>query len=256
MELNFVIGGMLGDFIQSLFAVKNICLQQNAKANIYLTDKYGGDGWSYGLEKAYHDLHSLVILQSYVNRFELAPSNIHGNCVNLNTWRTPINGFIQCWSEMLFSCYHFSLTGKYQWININKIDDKTKDKILIHKSTKRHNADFNWDIIFDNIDGEKLFITSSEKEWDTFSHKNKTSLYLVLSIEDMALAINSCRYFIGNQSAPFAIASALDIPRLVELDKWGGSVFYKGEERYSNNISWILNNSEKYISYNSLIYGK
>lgn len=255
-EINFIMGGMIGDFIHLLLAVKNICLQKNAKANIFLTDKHGGDNWTYGIEKAYQDLYSLVISQFYVNSFEIVPNNFSFHHINLNTWREPKNGFIYCWSDMLSSCYNFSINTDYKWLDLNKTNSEIKNKILIHKSTKRHNADFDWDFIFDKLEGEKVFITSSENEWKMFSHKNKTSLLLTATIEEMSIAINSCKYFVGNQSSPFAIASALDIPRLVELDKWGGAVFYKGEEKYSNNISWILTNSQKHISSNSLISGK
>ena len=65
----------------------------------------------------------------------------------------------------------------------------------------------------------------------------------------MAAAMNGCKLFIGNQSMPFTIASALDIPRVCELHH-ASAEFYTGEHKYSDNISWFLNNDIKHNSPN------
>ena len=84
------------------------------------------------------------------------------------------------------------------------------------------------------------FVTNDQMEWDLFPYKDKAQLHLVKTISEMAIAINSGKLFIGNQSAPLAIASALDVPRVCELD-YDPAPFYMGEEKYSNNIKWYLN---------------
>ena len=59
--LNFQAGGLMGDFINSLYVVKNICQKENAIANIYLSD--AGEPFRYGIDKAYNDLYDLIISQ-------------------------------------------------------------------------------------------------------------------------------------------------------------------------------------------------
>ncbi len=50
--MNFISGGKLGDFLHSLFAVKNLCDQQKCKADVYMVDI----GWDFGIENTYREL--------------------------------------------------------------------------------------------------------------------------------------------------------------------------------------------------------
>jgi ADP-heptose:LPS heptosyltransferase len=73
---------------------------------------------------------------------------------------------------------------------------------------------------------------------------NETDLYIdgydkyePTNILELATYINSCKYFVGNQSSPFAIANALDVPRLGILDlDHNNYIFYNEEAKYSKNI--------------------
>ena len=249
--MNFISGGMLGDFIHNLSVVKNICEREQSRANIYLTDKihmYNGDVWKFGCKKAHQDLMEMVMLQPFINKFEVLPDDFSESFVNLNSWRMELENdrirkgfYYRSWSEILSSHYNYGICQTYKWINVDQVDDEMKGKIAIHRSLHRHNPSFNWNSIL-NMNEEFVFITSSIEEWEKFQFKNdRIKLKLVESISDMVLCINSCKYFIGNQSAPFAIASALDVPRLVELD-YSACVFYMNERKYSKNISWYLRN--------------
>lgn len=257
MTINFVVGGMLGDFFHTLFAVKQICLKRNDKAIIYMAEGlHEGDKFTFGLEKTFHELYPIVSSQSYVSEFHMKPIHVPDPHINLTTWRTPPNGFIKSWTNMLCSCYSFHMSGEYKWIETPKINSDILGKVLIHKSDKRHNADFDMGKYINNIQDEMLFITSSQHEWDIFPYKDKAKLYFVNSIEEMTVAINSCKYFIGNQSAPLAIASSLDVNRFAELDKWGGAIFYINEEKFSNKLSWFLSNDANYFTPDAIKYEK
>lgn len=235
--LNFTSGGMMGDFINSLYAVKNICEIQKAKANIYLNN--GGDPFKYGIEKAYTDLQQIVSEQPYVNYFLLQLRPLLEPHINLNRWRNGIRrdylngGYKKSWSEVYAEEYGFKIPDQYQWLFTNREDKNTKGKVLIHRSLKRHNNKFDWPGLIDEQD--TLFVTTDKKEYEGFPFKEKVELYLVNTISEMAVAINSCNMFIGNQSAPFAIASGFDKYRVCELDPMD-AIFYSGEVRYSKNI--------------------
>lgn len=240
---------MLGDFIHSLSVVKNVCEKRKVKANIYLTDKihlYNGDVWKMGCEKAHRDLNELVMSQWFANSFEILPDGFDEPHTNLSCWRLGIeddrrkNGFYyRSWSELLSGYYDYEICPTYKWLNENLVNDEVKGKIAIHRSLHRHNPSFNWDSIL-NMDEEFVFVTSSIEEWERFPFKNdRVKLKLVSTISEMAIYINSCKYFIGNQSAPLSLASAFDVPRLIELD-YSSCVFYMNERKYSKNISWYL----------------
>lgn len=261
-EINFISGGKMGDFIHSMYAVKHICEKENSKANIYITDNgfYGGDKWTFGAEKAYGDILSTITSQVFVNKFEVLKRPMFEAYTDLNLWRNYVmqdyysQGFFsKTWAEVLSYCYDFKISKNYKWIDFNKQDNDTKDKIVITRSLQRHNRSFDWNKIINNIEEEIIFLTPSYPEWQGFPFKNKkVKLKVVSTIDEMVIGINSCKYFIGNQSCGFAIASALDVNRLVETNKIDAG-FYKGESKYSENISWFLNDNDKYINENSLI---
>lgn len=250
LNINFIMGGMMGDFIHSLYAVKNICLQKDAKANIYITDqkKYGGDIWRLGIQKAYEDLKDLVVSQSYVNSFQVLPSGFNEPHFNMNSWRTYIEqlrvkngGYTLCWTEIMSQTYNFPISSDIKWLETSK-DDYYKDKFIINRSTHRHNPEFLWDEYINICPFEIIFAAFSIQEWEEFPYKNdKIALKLFSNINEMAIAINSCKAFAANQSAPFAIACALDVERSVELHK-EPSVFYMNEIKYSSKIAWFLDN--------------
>lgn len=243
----------MGDFIHSLFAMKNICAQQNAKANLYLVND--GDIWRFGIDKAYEDLRALIINQPYINEFVLLPAGFNEPFVDLNSWRKVVGethaitgSYIKCWSDVLSDHYEFVIPTDHRWIYTNEVDSATVGKTVIHRSYHRQNNAFPWDRILNEIDGEILFVTSNMQDWDSFGFKRPNiKLHMVSTIGEMTIAINSANRFIGNQSTPFAIACALDVPRLVELD-YDPSRFYMDETKYSKNISWFLNDQQQHIN--------
>lgn len=247
---------MLGDFIHSLYTVKHICEKEGAKANIFLSDnigKYGYDVWKIGAERAKHDLYDLVMAQPFVNSFGVT-NDMDDDYINLNNWRYTAHnsGYSICWSELLQSSYNFPVPNEYKWLTTGTIEH-AKDCVMIHRSSHRHNPNFDWESLINEIPNDILFLTSNKQEWEDFHFcKEQINLQLVSTISEMAMYINSCKMFIGNQSAPFALASALDVNRLVELDI-APAPFYIGESKYSNNISWFLNENSNLISDKSII---
>lgn len=225
--MEFYSGGLLGDFIHQLFVVKNYCEKTNEKADLYISDNIG-DRFTFGTEKAYSDLYDLVISQPYINSFSIKNYEIG---FNLSKWREYIIGN-QCWTDLMSSIYQINIQSEYKWLSVNVKLEELKDTILIHSSNKRRNPKFDYNTIL------------KENDKVAFLMGNPTDLYIEgydkyepTNILEMATYINSCKLFVGNQSSPFAIANALDVPRLGILDlEYNTYLFYKEEEKYSNNI--------------------
>lgn len=264
-NINFVSGGLLGDFLQQLYTVKNICEQREVKANLYIADGYG-DKWTFGVETAYRDLAELIYSQNYINSFQILTKPVDESFINLSSWReaaatdfATTGEYNTCWSELLSKQFNFHIPTSYRWITAPATNEEVKGRILIHRSTHRHGG-LPWKELLSKLNEEVLFLTCNPAEINAFKSSwffenfdtNKIKLYLVNNIYEMAIALNSCRYFIGNQSAPFSLASALDVPRMVELES-GVWKFYKDEIKYSKNISWHLSEKEKYLANNSII---
>ena len=238
----------MGDFIHSLYAAKNIC--EGDRADIFLAKR--GGTWRYGLENAYADLRAIVLAQPYVNSFQLMPDDFSEEAVDLCLFHSAYAG-VKIWSQMLSDVYGFPTPARSKWMDAGGTDERTRGKILINRSPEHHNHAFPWAKIASLRD--IVFIASrknrdEEGEWGEFEFKTgDTSFLFVPTITEMVVAIGSCRLFVGNQSCPFAVACALDVPRLVELDPvtdW--SCFYRGEEAYSDNISWFVDEKSKFLS--------
>jgi hypothetical protein len=288
-EINFISGGKLGDFIHQLYVVKNMCEQQNSVANLYITDGYGGDVWEYGLHRAFNDLSVLVRTQPYIQSFEMLPGQAtfisQVEFINLNDWRkyaatthAETGKYDKCWSDLLSGVYGFLIPEEHKWLNDDKIPvlPSLEGKVIICRSPRHHTwGPDTWEKIIDQLDEEIIHIHTGVEpaimcapepvDQEVFYfHDNPDSIILPVKnshkivnigmdhLFTLVRAIKSCKFFIGNQSAPLAIASALDKPRIAELNP-DPAPFYMGEEKYSKNISWILNDNQKHIAETCLI---
>lgn len=245
--LKFLSGGKMGDFIHTMYVVKNLCEDYGRSAIVYIDNV--GDTWSRGLKTAHADLYDLIMYQPYIHSFEMGRED---DVIDINTWREDVaithnntGRYDVTWSKLLSDKYKFNIPRKYQWMWANNNNEDVYDCVLIHKSLG-HEGALPMDMIFNMPCRDFLFITSNIEEWNGYAYKNMTKLYLVNTMYEMAVALNSCKLFVGNQSAPLALASALDVPRIASLNP-DPSPFYMGEHLYSDNIMWYLDQNQKWL---------
>lgn len=237
--INFVCGGLLGDFIQCLFAVKQICEVKNEKANLYITNQpeHGGDKFKYTIDIVYEELLPILIKQNYIQNFEIY-QNQTKDFINLNNFRKSPLLYKNNWTEFLQSSFDFSYKPPYKWISIESSDSKFKDKILIHRSMKvqRQTPNFPFQKLIDKYGDKLVFISNEPKEYDSFPFKSQIPFHRVNNLSELFIAINSCEFFIGNQSSPYTIASSIDKTRVLELGDCPDKFSSIGENKYSTQI--------------------
>ena len=252
--INFVCCGQSGDMTHELYVIKNLYKLYNIKANLYIADyTYGGidccGHFLFDLERTYNDWKQTICLQPYINSFGILPKNFTENYINLNSWRD-FNGKNRSWSYLMSECFNFPIQEEYRWIDCSTKIDELKNKILIHHSNIRHNNNFDWRKIIQGNEDNVLFITNNDSEYNNFKSIHPTiEYYKVSDIYDLVVALNSCKLFIGNQSMPFAMASALEIPRIGIL-YYVDARYYQNEHNVSKNLSWFLDENSKYNSNN------
>jgi len=255
-------GGKLGDFTHSLFGVRQYCLQNNTKANIYMIDI----GWEYGINNTHSELLPILESQDYVNSLQILTDYYLHPIQNPNQ-STPIQVFNQkildegyvdlgayirspllyraCWSEIFSDLCKFTIdTQNYKSINFEKKDPKFSGKIIIHRRTtsrNRLNQDFPWKVIVESYKGNVVFISTSEKDYNEFPYKDGVEFYKIGDLVDWYTTINSGDFLISNLSAPESIGKALDVPRLIELPYTIDVEHIIGEEKYTSNVYWYLN---------------
>lgn len=251
-------GGKLGDFIQSLFAVKNICKQNNTKANIYLYDI----GWEFGIHNTCAELKPILLQQDYINSINVLKNYVldpiqtpnKNSPIIINDKTLIEEGYIDlgeyirspllyksCWSELYSNLFKFPIQKDYSWIKYNNVDLSIKDKVLIQrKATAALNDQFPYDQIIEKYKDRLLFISSNKDDYDQFPYKSKIDYLKITSLDQWFTTINSCEMIIANLSAPAAIAHSLDKLRIIELCSTLDANHCIGEEKYSDNIFWYL----------------
>jgi hypothetical protein len=123
------------------------------------------------------------------------------------------------------------------------VNTNLKGKVLIHRKyhNERINDKFPYDVIMQSFKGELAFISASDRDYDNFPYKDELPFVKVSRLDDWYSAINACELFVSNLSAPTAIAHSLDKPRVIELSNISDNKHCIGEERYSKNIRWYVN---------------
>jgi hypothetical protein len=242
MESNFIIGGKLGDFIHSMFAVKSICERDNTSANIYMYD----DEWERDIAMTYAELKPIILNQKYIKSIHILENNDINNCpepyINFSIFRSSEWIYRMCWTEFMSNTYGFSIPTTYSWLTHDYVNDEFKDKVLLFRKNHfgRINDVFPYSQIIEEYGEDLLFVSLTEDDYNAFPYRDMIPFRKIHTLHELFTAINSCKLIVGNLSAPMAIAHALDKLRVIELPHTVDANHCVGEEKYSKNVFWFL----------------
>lgn len=230
-----------GDQIYSLPGIQHICEQQGKKANIYMwLDMdgmyYQGAVHPYGSkmlpEKVFLKLKPLIEAQWYVNSCN--PWRGEDIMYNLDKSRdlrcSMPYGHISRWYFYMYPELTCNLS--IPSLKVYKYKRELNDKILINRSQRYHNDFISYfflkqykdHIVFTGLPFEyELF----RKEWGFDVEFQQYGDFL-----DLAEAIASCKFFIGNQSMCSAIAEGLKVKRILEICKFAPHCIPNGDNGY------------------------
>lgn len=240
--IKYVICGKIGDLLHAIYVIACVWKMTGKKGVLYLSDnvhKYGGDNFAHSLSSTFQDLKSLIMSQPYIRDFILCEDiDLNKDFINLNTWRK-YSGQLN-WYDNLKLTYSLSSNHPFHqgWLSYSFKKSNENEYIAIHRSLHRHNPQFPWEYIIRR--NTCVFVTSDEKEAECFPWISLVdTVCVVKTLDEMARIINGSNYFIGNQSAPCALAMSLGKPCYVELYPLD-AISYIG---LPWNVSWFLNNS-------------
>lgn len=103
------------------------------------------------------------------------------------------------------------------WIFTADVDDSISPFILINRTERYKNPKINYSFLRQYE--KDLLFTGTETEHGKFCKEFKLD-FPRLQIDnflDLAMAMQSCRFFVGNQSFPWNLANAIGIPRILEM---------------------------------------
>ena len=88
----------------------------------------------------------------------------------------------------------------------------------------------------------KRVFVGSRRDFDLFPLNSEFELFEPQSIADWLVTINNADLFIGNQSAPLAMASAMDTRRIAELlpINFPDGIHYRDESKYSSKFEGYI----------------
>jgi len=116
------------------------------------------------------------------------------------------------------------------WIDVTP-DDYLQDAIIVNRTARSRNENINYKFLRDH----KVLFVGHPEEAETFAIENElTNLvyYQTRNLLELAIAILSCKFFIGNQSLCFALAEAMKVPRILETCSYLPNVIPSGEKAY------------------------
>lgn len=266
--VSILLCGRLGDFFYSLCVPSYLYKTFKIKSNIYLCEH--GEKFRYGLQKTYKDLKNIMFAQKYVNNFKVYTDEEID--IDMTTWRkkgSPDFNLFKSyrsqkltWSEFFFKKY---LNGQYppreltnitttkkrneyaDWLIINRVDRATKGKpISYYKKQFTERLDrldnkSRKDIYLKYINQSKNcgFIFYEKEQYDDFLLKQYVKPIKINSLEDMVNIIGSCNMFIGNQTAPLAIAHSLNVNRVVETNIPTAWRYVYNEKNFYKNVTLL-----------------
>ena len=206
----FLIGPKLGDFFHSLYVVK--CLSNGFKSDVYLIDET--NIFKYGLENTYSDIYLVVKKQPYIDDFLIYSEDIK-DYIKI--------GFHHMDYLFKFNWYEiykkiFNLNDKFEkqpWLSVLDINEYNlyKNKVVLHFSKFRYHDAYD-ELVVDILTNNDCLFIGSEDEYQDFKHKELVKFKSCDNFFELYSIIEKCKFFIGNQSMPLALAHGLFKPHL------------------------------------------
>lgn len=254
---NIEIGGKLGDFLYGLIVPKILYDLYFIKSNIYISNK--GDSFETSLIDTYNSLYPIVMMQSYVNEFNIYNNNIKYD-YELSNFRSSQylykTTFIELYLKEYFPYLSLDYIKNFTWMEVPIVDDY-KNVILINRPSKHIRQREYFNIVYKNIidrNENVKFICYDKCQYNSFMYKNFIECILCKNITDWYTIINSCELFVGGYSSPIVMASSVNKSRIAETAIGIDHIFLKNDIKYYDNISWIEDVNNKYISDKHLKY--
>ncbi|RVU01805.1 hypothetical protein EOD41_07555 [Mucilaginibacter limnophilus] len=168
--------------------------------------------------------------------------------IDLDNFRTPLipmdKGNIARWCSYLTG---ISPDLHVNWLDV-EADNNYNDTIVLARSERYRNDFINHQFL--NQYPNKVFIGVDSEYNDMKRMLPDLKRVEIQNFTQMASIIAGCKFFIGNQSFPFAIAEALKVPRILELSfevinvvPEGGLSFDFLFQKHFENYVATLNNS-------------
>lgn len=245
-------GGKFGDFIHSLIFSEYLYNSYGITSDVYIADY--GDSFLYGPDKAREDLHDLLYRQRYINTFHVYNGQpVH---YNLSSFRNSPLLYRSGWTDIYLS-YLPEVVSRITDLKFLEAEtlDSYSDVVVIHR--RPSNLDSYAKSYYEHLikNNRCIFLTQSVEWYENFPFSN-IEVVVPKSLLEIASILNSCKYYIGNQTGITAMAHAVNCNRLVECNNNIDTVHTSQDQKYYTNMSYVIDANNHNISSNHDYTGK
>lgn len=238
----------MGDLLSTLPGIRHICKKSGNQATIYqqlnLRGEYypgathplkDGEGIQVCFNPYMFDMAKpLIEYQSYIKslkEWKGEDTDLNFDLIRSQCFVNLPYGSINRWTWYLYPDMACDLSDK--WLEVPKKEDKrTLGKIIINRTERYQNWLINY--FFLKEYGKDVVFAGTPKEYELF--KKQWSLDIdYLEVNDfleLAIAINSCKVFVGNQSMAMQIADGVKKDRVLEVCSFAQNVTGNGAGFY------------------------
>lgn len=231
--ITYIIGGLLGDFIQSLSVVCENFYNTGRKGIILISNK--GDKFRNGLENTYKYTYGVIMNQKYVEDYKIYNGEHYD--IDLTMWRNIRNLTSNNWHYNYSRLYNVNW-GKHKWIEVEN-DSKWSNKVLINTTNYRWSY-LDLKPLYEKYKDDLLYISADINQYKFFCEKTKLPVEYcnITDFFELCTAISSCKLFVGNLSSPLYIAHSVGANRIcalcgglddklnINLDKIWDNIYY------------------------------
>ncbi len=238
LEINIKHTGNCGDLIYSLPAMRQLSVNENKKISLFIwLDRKG-----VYYEGAEHPLGGVMFNQKMLDMakplLEYLPfiesvqawdgEKIHVDFDNHRLMEIGMPyGHIPCWYFLAFPDLVCDLSEKTFMVPFN---DTYKDMIIVNRTSRYRNPHISYHFLRNH---KNVHFVGVLEEYDDFKREVPNAKYLkVDNFLQLAVVINSCKFFIGNQSMCFAIAENIKVKRILEVCSFAPNVIPQGANGY------------------------
>jgi hypothetical protein len=210
----------MGDLIYAMPGIKQVCEVYKGHGVIYIhldqqwntTDGKVRVGMT---KRDYDNIRPLLMAQPYI--YDVQPWVDQKFAVDLDLpYKVDVNipyGYIPRWFSHCFPDMASDLGEK--WLETHK-SDMYRNTVVINRTSRYTNPIINYKFL-KPYQNDIVFVGHID-EYLKFCKENDLDVlrFEAADLFDVAFIINSCKFFIGNQSLCFAIAEGLKVPRVLE----------------------------------------
>lgn len=240
MVNNVLVSGKLGDLLHSLWVCQHLFITRGVKSNIFMTDEV--EKFEYGLIPTYNELYDIIKKQPYCYQFNLWG----GEPIDYDTtlFRQSSLLYRACWTEIMCQTFFSGETPTLKpwlYMDVGSFDKRT---IISRRFKNEMTPDVIkfYDKITSDTENEVVFL-GSPYDYNQFPFHHRIPQIIPETLDDWLMTIARCELFIGNQSSPLAMASALNVKRIAELlpTTYPDGMHYKNEgQYYMNFLNYII----------------